>query len=163
MTQEQVKFLPDGNNHQFLSFCLNGHVQLCDNLNSTLTQASKKSIQALYRNFTRDNPNVMVTFLLVQKQQDTHNYGLFTVAFAAEILDGKSPIDAVFHVPQLLNHLLNCLALREKCPYSELFWSLFFRIRTEYGPEQLRIRTLFIQCRKWIFDTFSRDLNQKRK
>ena len=25
------------------------------------------------------------------------------------------------------------LALREKCPYSELFWSLFSRIRTEYG------------------------------
>ena len=23
--------------------------------------------------------------------------------------------------------------LREKCPYSELFWSTFFRIRTKYG------------------------------
>ena len=22
-----------------------------------------------------------------------------------------------------------------KCPYSEVFWSVFFRIRTEYGPE----------------------------
>ena len=28
--------------------------------------------------------------------------------------------------------------LREKCPYSELFWSVFSRIRTEYG-EILRI------------------------
>ena len=25
------------------------------------------------------------------------------------------------------------LALRKKCPYSEFFWSSFFRIRTEYG------------------------------
>ena len=25
------------------------------------------------------------------------------------------------------------LALRKKCPYSELFWSAFSRIRTEYG------------------------------
>ena len=33
--------------------------------------------------------------------------------------------------------------LSEKCPYLELFWSVFSRIRTEYGPEQLRIRTLF--------------------
>ena len=43
--------------------------------------------------------------------------------------------------------------LREKCPYSEFFWSVFSRIRTEYGeilgnagkygPEKLRIRTLF--------------------
>ena len=29
-------------------------------------------------------------------------------------------------------------ALREKCPYSELFWFVFFRIRAEYG-EILRI------------------------
>ena len=29
--------------------------------------------------------------------------------------------------------------LREKCPYSELFWSVFSRIRTEYG-EILRMR-----------------------
>ena len=25
------------------------------------------------------------------------------------------------------------LSLRERCPYSELFWFAFFRIRTEYG------------------------------
>ena len=25
------------------------------------------------------------------------------------------------------------LSLGEKCPYSELFWSAFFHIRTEYG------------------------------
>ena len=27
--------------------------------------------------------------------------------------------------------------LREKCPYSQLFWSVFSGIRTEYGPELL--------------------------
>ena len=49
------------------------------------------------------------------------------------------------------------LTLREKCPYSEFFWSLFSLIRTEYrylfwsptarkyGPEKLQIRTCFIQ------------------
>ena len=26
-------------------------------------------------------------------------------------------------------------SLRKNCPYSELFWPVFFRIRTEYGPE----------------------------
>ena len=29
------------------------------------------------------------------------------------------------------------LTLREKCPYSEFFWSVFSRICTEYGPEKL--------------------------
>ena len=33
---------------------------------------------------------------------------------------------------KLLRILLD-IPLREKCPYSELFWSAFFRIRTEYG------------------------------
>ena len=29
--------------------------------------------------------------------------------------------------------LLTSKMLRKKCPYSELFWSVFSRIRTEYG------------------------------
>ena len=37
--------------------------------------------------------------------------------------------------------------LREKCPYLELFWSVFFRIRTEYG-EVLRIFPYSIQMWK---------------
>ena len=28
-------------------------------------------------------------------------------------------------------------SLLEKCPYSELFWSVFSRIRTEYGEIQI--------------------------
>ena len=35
----------------------------------------------------------------------------------------------------------NLLPLREKCPYLELFWSVFSRIWTEYGPGWLKIRT----------------------
>ena len=56
--------------------------------------------------------------------------------------------------------------LRKRCPYSELFWSVFSSIRTEYGkidaphffafspnagkygPEKLRRRTLFTQWQK---------------
>ena len=38
------------------------------------------------------------------------------------------------------------LSLHKKSPYSEFFWSVFSRIRTEYGSEKLRTRTLFTQC-----------------
>ena len=31
------------------------------------------------------------------------------------------------------------LSLRKRCPYSELFWFTFSRIRTEYGEVSLRI------------------------
>ena len=67
VTQESVQLLHDNNNHRFLSSCSNGRVQICDNLNSNLNQTLKKSIQALYKNISRDNVNVMVTFLPVQK------------------------------------------------------------------------------------------------
>ena len=64
----------------------------------------------------------------------------------------------------------SCLTLREKCPYSEFFCSVFSRIRTaygdtpyllrkdtpylfvfspnegKYGPEKLRIPALLMQC-----------------
>ena len=38
------------------------------------------------------------------------------------------------------------LILRKKCPYSELFWSIFSPNAGKYGPGKLRIRTLFTQC-----------------
>ena len=48
--------------------------------------------------------------------------------------------------PETRTHV--CVSLREKCPYSELLWSAFSRIRTEYGEWQ--IRALFTQCiRGW--------------
>ena len=36
--------------------------------------------------------------------------------------------------------------LREKCLYSGFFWSVFSPNAGRYGPEKLRIRTLFTQC-----------------
>ena len=49
--------------------------------------------------------------------------------------------------------LRNYLSLREKCPYSELLWSVFSRIRTEYR-EILRI-SLFLRCDNPPFSVFS--------
>ena len=40
-----------------------------------------------------------------------------------------------------------CLPLREKCPYSELFWFIFSRIRTEYR-EILSISPYLVQMRQ---------------
>lgn len=41
---------------------------------------------------------MIVSFDSVQKQPDTYNCGLFTIAFSVEVLDGKSPLDAAFDV-----------------------------------------------------------------
>ena len=49
------------------------------------------------------------------------------------------------------------LTLREKCPYLEFFWSVFSHIRTQYGPEKLRIRTPFTQSKTLLFYNFFRE------
>ena len=49
------------------------------------------------------------------------------------------------HVLPLLVCSSMKISLGEKCPYLEFFWSVFSSIRTEYGPEKLRTRTLFTQ------------------
>ena len=43
--------------------------------------------------------------------------------------------------------LTSFTTLREKCPYSELFWSTFSRIRTEQG-EIVRISPYLVQMRE---------------
>ena len=47
-------------------------------------------------------------------------------------------ISAAVTTENLIDIFERMITLREKCPYWELFWSVFYRIRTEYG-EILRI------------------------
>ena len=44
-------------------------------------------------------------------------------------------------------HFSDKLALRKKCPYLQLFWSVFSRIWTEYG-EVLRISPYSVRMRE---------------
>ena len=52
---------------------------------------------------------------------------------------------------QQTKRIKNEITLRKKCPYLELLSSVFSRIWTEYGPEKLRIQTLFTQCNVLFF------------
>ena len=54
----------------------------------------------------------------------------------------KTSFWQVYGVILVTTWILPLAFLRETYPYSELFWSIFSRIRTEYGE----IRTLFTQC-----------------
>ena len=42
--------------------------------------------------------------------------------------------------------MLFLLPLYKECPYSEFFWSVFNPNTEKYGPQKLRIQTLFMQC-----------------
>ena len=44
----------------------------------------------------------------------------FAEGFAAELLDGKSPKDAVFHASQLRNQLIYCLEKGALTPFPKI-------------------------------------------
>ena len=61
------------------------------------------------------------------------------------------------HYVFLTEYCLRKYSLREKYPYPELLWSVFFRIRTEYGEISLRIQSICgkLRTRKtWNTDNF---------
>ena len=88
------------------------------------------------------------------------------LTFAVLSTDGKTPV-----IKKRQNKSTNCLeisffrnnnliigrnsyywkvSLREKCPYSDLFWSVFSRIGTEYGGYSV---SLCIQSESWKIRT----------
>ena len=75
----------------------------------------------------------VIQISVYSSDQKNSKYGHF--------LRSESYIFIDIYQQSALNHLIP--TLREKCPYSKFFWSVFSRIRTEYGPEKPRIRTLF--------------------
>ena len=56
-------------------------------------------------------------------------------------------IDRVFHSSSSIFAIILWISLRIKCPYSELFWSVFSRMRTEYR-EILRIFPYSVRMRE---------------
>ena len=61
-----------------------------------------------------------MTFLPVQKQPDGYNCGPFAIAYAAEVLDGNSPIDAKFDVLQMHAHVMLCLENQVLSPFPKV-------------------------------------------
>ena len=118
MYEEHIQLLHDGRNHWILSFCSNGRVQVCDSLNTALTRSSRKAIRSLYMHYFSGDE--VISFLPVQRQPDGYNCGLFAIAFAAEILDGKSPSQAIFSVDEMCGHLISCLETQKLSPFPKV-------------------------------------------
>ena len=116
--EEHIQLLHDGRNHWILSFCSNGRVQVCDSLNTALTRSSRKAIRSLYKHYSSGDE--VISFLPVQRQPDGYNCGHFAIPFAAEILDGKSPSEAIFSVDEMRGHLISCLKTQKLSPFPKV-------------------------------------------
>ena len=63
---------------------------------------------------------VVISFLPVQKQPDGYNCGIFSIAFAAEILEGAPLKNAKFDVQQMRQHLISCLEKKKLSPFPKI-------------------------------------------
>ena len=96
-------------------------LQICDSLKTKLNRVSMKCVHVLYRNMVGASGKFISTFLPVQKQTDGYNCGPLSIAYAAEILDGKSPIEASFDVKKMRCHLISCLQKQQLTPFPKLY------------------------------------------
>ena len=117
---DHIQLLHDGGSHWFFSFCSSGRVQICDSLKSTLNHSSMKSVYSLYKHVVGEFEKVKPTLLPVHKQTDGFNCGPFAIAYAAEILHGKSPMEAIFDVKKMRNHLLVFLEQKTLTPFPKI-------------------------------------------
>ena len=117
---DHIQLLHDGGSHWFLSFCSSGRVQICDSLKSTLNRSSMKSVYSLYKHVVGEFEKVKPNFLPAHKQTDGFNCGPFAIAYAAEILHGRSSMEAIFDVRKMQNHLLICLEQKTLTPFPKI-------------------------------------------
>ena len=73
-------------------------------------------LRSLCKHYVADGGEQIVTFLPVQKQPDGHSCGPFAIAYAAEILDGRSPSEAVFDVNKMREHSITSLEMQRLTP-----------------------------------------------
>ena len=88
----------DGSGNWLLTFCSNEMVQICNSSKTSISWVNRNCIHASYRSCAK---KFLVSFLLVQKQTDGYNCDPFAIAFIAEILDGKSAMEARFNVERM--------------------------------------------------------------
>ena len=106
MKNEHIQLLHAGSGHWLLTFCSNGRIQVCDGLKTSLSVVNRKCVQALHKNCVEE---FILRFFPVQKQTDKYNCSPFAIAFIAESLDRKSPIESRADAERMRGHLINCL------------------------------------------------------
>ena len=81
---------------------------------------SQKCVNSLYQEYIGGRGKLKVLFLPVSKQPDNYNCGLFAMAFGAEMLDGKSPVNTRFDVDNMRPRLIQCLETLNLTPFSKI-------------------------------------------
>ena len=87
--------------------CKPGNVKVYDSLRSgDLPMSVKEVITALIKCDKKKN---FLLFPEVQQQPDSSNCGLFVLAYATTLYEGKDPTKTKYDFPRMQTHFLDCL------------------------------------------------------
>ena len=94
-------------NYWLISFSSKDCVQICNSLYTNLTPVIKKCLKALCK--PKYGKKIQNYKLPVQKESDCYNYGLFSIAFVTDVLNGLSFVDSCFEVSLMRSLHFNVL------------------------------------------------------
>ena len=89
-------------------------VQVFDSLYTTASTTLKKQIATF---LTTMKPSITLHFMDVQMQSGGSDCGLFAIAFATALVDGKKPGKFLFQQGEMQAHLCKCLELGKMTPF----------------------------------------------
>ena len=89
-------------------------VQVFDSLYTTASTTLKKQIATF---LTTMKPSITLHFMDVQMQSGGSDCGLFAIAFATALVDGKKPGKFLFQQGGMRAHLCKCLELGKMTPF----------------------------------------------
>ena len=111
MKENHIQLLHGGVNHWYLSFdTRSGQVQVYDSLRTNISSSvTKQRLKALYKSLISKDGKVTITMVPAHMQKDGKNCRLFAIAFAADILKGKSPKESGSDISKIRENLIECL------------------------------------------------------
>ena len=98
----------DDVNHWILSSNLSGEILIYDSIYSKQHNENiKEVLRDFYKNYIKDD-TLNVKYAFVQKQDGNSDCGLFAIAFAVDLVEGRDPCDIVYDQTKMREHLVNC-------------------------------------------------------
>lgn len=96
-------------NHWVVSAAINGTVYVYDSLYSTLTDDLRKQLRDIYGPYlTNEFAQLNVIIPRVQNQYGSADCGLFAIATALELCQGRNPAAVMFDQDRMRQHLRHC-------------------------------------------------------
>ena len=157
MREEFVQILHSGGNHWITISCPPATVMIYDSLYSKIPRHTKEQICAL---LNTKKAHINMVFVNVQSQNNAYDCGVFAIAFATALCEGKRPEELLFANEALRKHLLKCFqegcinqfpcqTVKRGCKVkNRKRIDIFCKCRTQEGGKMIQCA----DCKEWYHE-----------